>query len=169
MRHIIALALVVACSHFLGAEEPASNAGAAQAPAAQVAPKAEVSGDVQTSTPGPKKDAGLDSKTSAETHQGASAPAGQGSQTMIMMLVIVGVFGLMIFMQFRAQKKEKKAREAMMGGLKVGDRVLTIGGIFGKIVRRGEQDVDLQVSDSPVCVITVTLSALSGPAEKPQA
>jgi preprotein translocase YajC subunit len=57
----------------------------------------------------------------------------------------------------------------MMGGLKVGDRVLTIGGIFGKIVRRGEQDVDLQVSDSPVCVITVTLSALSGPAEKPQA
>jgi preprotein translocase subunit YajC len=164
MRHIIALALVVACSHFLGAEEPASNAGAAQAPAAQVAPKAEVSGDVQSSSAAPKAESTGDKKDAAP------APQQQSATSMLpMMLIIVAVFGLMIFMQFRAQKKEKKAREAMMSGLKVGDRVLTIGGIFGKIVRRGEQDVDLQVSDSPVCVITVTLSALSGPAEKPQA
>jgi preprotein translocase subunit YajC len=166
MRHIIALALVVACSHFLGAEEPAKNTGAVAAPAAQTVPKAEVSGDVQSSSAAPKAESTGDKKDAAP----APAPQQQGAASMLpMMLVIVAVFGLMIFMQFRAQKKEKKAREAMMGGLKVGDRVLTIGGIFGKIVRRGEQDVDLQVSDSPVCVITVTLSALSGPAEKAQA
>lgn len=164
MRHIIALALVVACSHFLGAEEPAKNTSTAPAPAAQTAPKAEVSGDVQSSSAAPK------TESTGEKKDTAPAPQQQNASSMLpMMLIIVAVFGLMIFMQFRAQKKEKKAREAMMAGLKVGDRVLTIGGIFGKIVRRGEQDVDLQVSDSPVCVITVTLSALSGPAEKPQA
>lgn len=60
------------------------------------------------------------------------APGGEGSgvSTLIMMgLVLVVMYFFMIRPQTKKAKDEKKFRE----GLKKGDRIVTIGGIHGKI------------------------------------
>jgi preprotein translocase subunit YajC len=58
------------------------------------------------------------------------APGASGSSTMIMMVAIMGVFYFfMIYPQMKKNKLQKKFREA----LKEGDKVITIGGVHGKI------------------------------------
>ena len=65
---------------------------------------------------------------------------GQGMQSILMLGLMVLVFYFfMIRPQMKKQKKKKKFRE----GLKVGDKIVSIGGIHGKI---------LEVSDSTVLV-----------------
>jgi preprotein translocase subunit YajC len=55
---------------------------------------------------------------------------GGGGSTMIMMVLIMGVFYFfMIYPQMKKNKAQKKFREA----LKEGDKVITIGGVHGKI------------------------------------
>lgn len=49
-------------------------------------------------------------------------------------LVIVGFY----FLTIRPQRKRDKAMREMQGGLKVGDNVLTNGGMFGRIADIGE-------------------------------
>jgi preprotein translocase subunit YajC len=60
----------------------------------------------------------------------AATPQGGGSMGLIFMLLIFVVFYFfMIRPQTKRQKEIKKQREAM----KAGDRVVTSGGIYGKI------------------------------------
>ena len=47
---------------------------------------------------------------------------------------IVLTFALFYFVLIRPQKKREKEEKAMLNALKVGDNVVTIGGITGKIV-----------------------------------
>jgi len=60
---------------------------------------------------------------------GAAAPDMGG--TILMMVVMLGVF---YFMLIRPENKRKKEAEQMRDSLKVGDEVTTIGGITGKVV-----------------------------------
>ena len=64
------------------------------------------------------------------------ADAAQGSNggmmgTIIMLVVMVGVF---YFMLIRPENKRKKEAEELRSSVKVGDRVTTIGGITGVVV-----------------------------------
>ena len=44
--------------------------------------------------------------------------------------------------------KRKQAKvQAFLESLKVGDRVVTTGGIYGQVTRLGEQTVQLQIAD----------------------
>ena len=45
------------------------------------------------------------------------------------------IFVLMYFMMIRPQRKQQKETQAMRDALKVGDKVTTIGGIVGKVVK----------------------------------
>ena len=47
---------------------------------------------------------------------------------------IVLTFALFYFVLIRPQKKREKEEKALLNALKVGDNVITIGGITGKIV-----------------------------------
>jgi len=59
---------------------------------------------------------------------------------------IVGLGALMYFMMIRPQQKQKKDRASMMDNLKKGDRVITVGGIYG-IVRGVKEDrVTLEIA-----------------------
>ena len=49
-----------------------------------------------------------------------------------MLLIMVGVF---YFMIMRPESKRKKEAEAMRAAMKVGDEIVTIGGITGKVVQ----------------------------------
>ena len=73
------------------------------------------------------------------------APAGGNQWSgILMMVVIVAIFYFfMIRPQQKKQKEIQKAREA----LKTGDKVITAGGIYGKIKEIGDTYMLIEVAD----------------------
>lgn len=62
-----------------------------------------------------------------------AAQSPQGSST-TMIIMLVAMFGLMYFLMIRPQKKKQKEEQQMRDNIQVGDEVITIGGICGRIV-----------------------------------
>lgn len=50
-------------------------------------------------------------------------------------LMMVALFAIMYFILIRPQKKKEKEAQAMIAALAVGDKIVTIGGIWGKVVK----------------------------------
>ncbi|MDR2626438.1 MAG: preprotein translocase subunit YajC [Dysgonamonadaceae bacterium] len=79
-----------------------------------------------------------------------SAPAGgglfgNGSSGLIMMVAIIAIFYFfMIRPQQKKQKDLQKAREAM----KVGDNVITSGGVYGKIKEINDHAFVIEIADN---------------------
>lgn len=69
------------------------------------------------------------------------------SQTMSLVLYFAVFFGIMYFLMIRPQQKQAKQREALLNGIRVRDRVITVGGIYGKIIKVKENSVILQIAD----------------------
>ena len=63
--------------------------------------------------------------------------------TVIMMVVMVAVF---YFMLIRPENKRKKEADEMRSSLRVGDEIVTIGGICGKIVDVKENKIVIETS-----------------------
>ena len=51
-----------------------------------------------------------------------------------MIVLIGGMFVLMYFMMIRPQNKQRKAEEQMRNSVEIGEEIVTIGGIVGKVV-----------------------------------
>ena len=76
--------------------------------------------------------------------QAASGASGGMGTSLLMMVAIIAVFYFfMIRPQQKKQKEVQKAREAM----KVGDKVVTAGGIHGRIKEIGETWFLVEVAD----------------------
>ena len=60
-------------------------------------------------------------------------------------VILIAFIGLMYFLLIRPQKKKEKEVKQMRNALSVGDEVVTIGGICGKIVKTKDQTLILQV------------------------
>lgn len=71
--------------------------------------------------------------------------AGGGVLGLFLPVLIVGV--LFYFMIIRPQQKQQKERKAMLDALKKGDRIVTVGGIYGEIAALKEDYVTLKVAD----------------------
>ena len=52
------------------------------------------------------------------------------------------------FLLYRPQKKARQERDAMLGSLKVGVEIVTIGGIYGTITELAEDFVKIQVAEN---------------------
>ena len=68
----------------------------------------------------------------------AAEEIGAGAQFIIMLvqlLPMILIFVVFYFMLIRPQRKKDKEAQQMLKNLKVGDRVCTIGGFYGTIVR----------------------------------
>lgn len=61
------------------------------------------------------------------------------------LIMIVGLFAIMYFLLIRPQKKREKQVADMRNNVKVGDDVVTIGGIYGKVVKVKEDRFTVQV------------------------
>jgi preprotein translocase subunit YajC len=59
---------------------------------------------------------------------------GGGGDIWFSLILMVGLFALMYFFMIRPQNKKRKQEEAMRKALDVGDNIVTIGGIVGRIV-----------------------------------
>ena len=97
----------------------------------------------------------------AETTGDAAAAAGAANpevspvaallSTIVPMVLIVVVFWLFLI---RPQRKKDKKIKEMLAALKVGDRVCTIGGIYGTITNiRDENTITLAVGPQDVPVV----------------
>ncbi|MBF1295240.1 MAG: preprotein translocase subunit YajC [Parvimonas sp.] len=65
-----------------------------------------------------------------------------------MQLVMLGGFmAIAYFLLIKPQKKRQKAIMEMRENLKIGDNIVTIGGIKGKIVELTDTDVVIETSD----------------------
>lgn len=74
--------------------------------------------------------------------EGEQASAAGGSMGGIMSIAwIVILFVLMYFMLIRPQRKQQKEQQKMLNALEVGDKVVTIGGICGKVTKIKDDNV----------------------------
>ena len=64
-----------------------------------------------------------------------------------MLVPLLLMFGVFYFLLIRPQQKKQRRHQDMLKGLKVGDRVMTNGGIVGTIVEGGEHFVKLEIAD----------------------
>lgn len=64
----------------------------------------------------------------------SDSAAGQQGSGMTMIIMLVAMFALMYFLMIRPQKKRQKEEQQMRDNIQVGDEVITIGGICGRIV-----------------------------------
>ncbi len=78
--------------------------------------------------------------------QAKTEPTGGNPIIMIVFMVLFIVF--FYFVVIRPQNKTKKEREKMLNELKKGDKVVTIGGVHGKIVSVKEDVVVLKIDDN---------------------
>ena len=74
--------------------------------------------------------------------------SGEGIGGMLVMLVqmvpLILVFVVMYFIMIRPQKKKEKEVQAMRSGLQVGDEVITVGGIIGRVVSLRDDTVVIE-------------------------
>ncbi len=73
---------------------------------------------------------------------GAVAQGGNLLSTMMLPILFLAIFYFFIIRP--QQKKDKKIRE-MRNSVKVGDEILTIGGIYGKIVKIKDEVITIEV------------------------
>ena len=73
---------------------------------------------------------------------GAAADGKNGTATYIIMMVVL--IALMYFMMIRPQKKRQKEEQEMRSSLEIGDEIITIGGIVGRVVTIREEDLIIE-------------------------
>jgi preprotein translocase subunit YajC len=82
----------------------------------------------------------------------AGAPAGGsgGSNPIGFFLPIISIFIIMYFLMFRPQAKKQKEMAKMISALQKGDRVVTIGGVYGVVqgIKDKENIVVLKIADN---------------------
>jgi preprotein translocase subunit YajC len=72
---------------------------------------------------------------------------------------LVLMFVVLYFLLIRPQQKRQKTRGSMLGNLKKGDKVVTIGGIHGTILELTDDTIILRVND--VTKLTFERSAIN--------
>ncbi len=63
-------------------------------------------------------------------------------------LPLILLFVVFYFLLIRPQQKQQKKRKEMLGELKKGDRVVTIGGLHGIIKEIDETNISLRVAEN---------------------
>jgi len=122
------LTLLVLAQAAAGAPPP----GQPKAPAVQAAPAAaQATAQAQAPTP------------AAAQAPAQHRPEGGMWSTLIFFGVMILVFWLLII---RPQQKQKKKQEAFLSALKPGDKVLTSGGVIGRVINVSGDVVTLEVA-----------------------
>jgi len=83
-----------------------------------------------------------------------------GGSPLSMLLPFVLIFGVFYFIVIMPAKKQQKKKDAMIAGLKKGDRIVTSGGIHGTVAT--VEDTSLLVKVSENTKIRISKSAIAG-------
>lgn len=63
------------------------------------------------------------------------------------LILIVVLIGVMYFVMIRPQQKQDKKNKEMRESLKIGDEIVTIGGLVGKITKITEKTITIQTGN----------------------
>ncbi len=117
---------------------------------------------VATITGGPQPPAGGGAAGGGDGAGPGQQPTGSpGAFDPTFLIVLVGLFAFMMVMSFLSQRKEKRRRSEMLGGLGRHDRVLTSGGVIGTIVELKDDEITLKVDETTNTKIRFSRSAVS--------
>ncbi len=83
-----------------------------------------------------------------------------GGSPLSMLLPFVLIFGVFYFIVIMPAKKQQKKKDAMIAGLKKGDRIVTSGGIHGSVSTVEEQNLLVKISENTK--IRISKSAVAG-------
>lgn len=72
------------------------------------------------------------------------------NEGIVSLIPLIVLFVAMYFLMIRPQKKKDKQIQSMRNNLQVGDEVVTIGGICGKIVKTKEDSIVIAVGADKV-------------------
>ncbi len=85
----------------------------------------------------------------------AGATGGQqGSNPYQGIIMLVLMFAIFYFLLIRPQQKKAKMHKELIEGLKVGDTIVTVGGIFGKVVAIQEEMLTVEIATGVKVKIT---------------
>jgi preprotein translocase subunit YajC len=89
-----------------------------------------------------------------------SASAGQGANPLVQLIPFALVLAIFYFIILLPMKKRQKKVQEFLSALKVGDRVITSGGIYGSITKVSDDSLQLQIAQN--VRIEVARSAIVG-------
>ena len=99
----------------------------------------------------------MDSLAYALGTGGGAGGQGGGYQS----LLFIGVmFAIFYFLLIRPQQKKAKEHRELLGALKVGDNILTNGGLYGKVTGLKENVVTVEIA--PKVRVKVSRGSISG-------
>jgi preprotein translocase subunit YajC len=93
---------------------------------------------------------------------GAPPAGGSGWVQLVPFALVLAIFYFIILLPMK--RKQRKIQE-FLNNLKVGDRVITTGGIYGQVTKLSEQSVQLQIADK--IRIEVAKASIGGYQGKP--
>ena len=94
----------------------------------------------------------------------AAAPSG-GTSFFIQTIPLVLVFVIFWFLMIRPQQRRAKEHQAQIAAVKKGDRVVTGGGLIGKVTKVGDSEVEVELgANMRVMVVKSTLTQVGQPA-----
>ncbi len=83
-----------------------------------------------------------------------------GGSPLSMLLPFVLIFAVFYFIVIMPAKKQQKKKDAMIAGLKKGDRIVTGGGIHGTVATVEDQSLLIKVAENTK--IRISKSAVAG-------
>jgi preprotein translocase subunit YajC len=78
----------------------------------------------------------------------AMAAPNQAANPLVQLIPFALVLAIFYFIILLPMKRRQKKVQEFLSALKVGDRVVTSGGIFGSITKLNEQSVQLQIAQN---------------------
>jgi preprotein translocase subunit YajC len=98
----------------------------------------------------------------------AAAAAPSGASFFIQTIPLVLVFVIFWLLLIRPQQKRMKQHQAEIAAVKKGDRVVTGGGLIGKVTRVGDTEVEVELAQNiRVQALKSTLSQVVDPTARP--
>ena len=90
----------------------------------------------------------------------ALAAPPEGGSPWLQLVPFALVLGIFYFIILLPMKRKQQKVQKFLNDLKVGDRVITTGGIYGQVTRLGDQSIQLQIADK--IRIEVAKAAIGG-------
>jgi preprotein translocase subunit YajC len=77
-----------------------------------------------------------------------SPPQGGNASPWLQLIPFALILGIFYFVMILPMRKRQQKVQEFQGSLKVGDKVITSGGIFGAITRVNDQSIQLQIANN---------------------
>ena len=99
---------------------------------------------------------------------GTTTTGSSWTSTLLMVGFVVLIFVMMYFFTIRPQRKRQQEQSKMIGALQRGDKVVTIGGMYGTIESVSEDSVTLRIESGATMKFIKSAIATKVDQQQPQ-